>query len=100
MKLQFPPEVEEFRAEFSAWLDQNTPSAEESTERATSSGEDFGTSRPAVMSVSMNPTWTATTWVRWASNSSRIEFVSDLPRTPSGKVLKRELRERFGSPAA
>jgi long-chain acyl-CoA synthetase len=29
-----------------------------------------------------------------------IEFVSDLPRTPSGKVLKRELRERFGSPAA
>jgi long-chain acyl-CoA synthetase len=29
-----------------------------------------------------------------------IDFVSDLPRTPSGKVLKRELRERFGSTAA
>jgi len=27
-----------------------------------------------------------------------IEFVDDLPRTPSGKVLKRELRERHGSP--
>jgi long-chain acyl-CoA synthetase len=26
-----------------------------------------------------------------------IAFVDDLPRTPSGKVLKRELRERFGS---
>jgi long-chain acyl-CoA synthetase len=26
-----------------------------------------------------------------------IEFVDTLPRTPSGKVLKRELRERFGA---
>ena len=26
-----------------------------------------------------------------------IEFVDDLPRTPSGKVLKRALRERFGA---
>jgi long-chain acyl-CoA synthetase len=26
-----------------------------------------------------------------------LEFVGDLPRTPSGKVLKRELRERFES---
>src|SRR4051794_24883767 len=26
-----------------------------------------------------------------------IEFVAELPRTPSGKVLKRELRERFGA---
>ena len=26
-----------------------------------------------------------------------VEFVDELPRTPSGKVLKRELRERFGS---
>jgi long-chain acyl-CoA synthetase len=26
-----------------------------------------------------------------------VEFVGDLPRTPSGKVLKRELRERFGA---
>ena len=25
-----------------------------------------------------------------------VDFVADLPRTPSGKVLKRELRERFG----
>ena len=25
-----------------------------------------------------------------------IEFVDELPRTPSGKVLKRELRERYG----
>jgi long-chain acyl-CoA synthetase len=29
-----------------------------------------------------------------------VDFVTDLPRTPSGKVLKRELRERFGSRAA
>ena len=29
-----------------------------------------------------------------------VEFVDDLPRTPSGKVLKRELRERFRSRAA
>jgi long-chain acyl-CoA synthetase len=28
-----------------------------------------------------------------------VDFVSDLPRTPSGKVLKRELRERFASQA-
>jgi acyl-CoA synthetase (AMP-forming)/AMP-acid ligase II len=28
-----------------------------------------------------------------------IEFVDDLPRTPSGKVLKRELRERVKPPA-
>ena len=47
------------------------------TSRATSSGDDFGTFRPAVMSVSMKPTWTATTWVRWASSSSRSELVSD-----------------------
>lgn len=26
----------------------------------------------------------------------RIDFVGDLPRTASGKLLKRELRERFG----
>jgi long-chain acyl-CoA synthetase len=29
-----------------------------------------------------------------------IEFVDELPRTPSGKVLKRELRERHRAPAA
>ena len=29
-----------------------------------------------------------------------IEFVDDLPRTPSGKVLKRELRHRAGAPVA
>jgi acyl-CoA synthetase (AMP-forming)/AMP-acid ligase II len=29
-----------------------------------------------------------------------IEFVEDLPRTPSGKVLKRELRDRHRSAAA
>ena len=28
---------------------------------------------------------------------SWIDFVTELPRTPSGKVLKRELRERFSS---
>jgi long-chain acyl-CoA synthetase len=27
-----------------------------------------------------------------------VDFVADLPRTPSGKVLKRELRERYASP--
>ena len=27
-----------------------------------------------------------------------IEFVDGLPRTPSGKVLKRDLRERYASP--
>ena len=27
-----------------------------------------------------------------------IEFVDELPRTPSGKVLKRELRERHAGP--
>jgi long-chain acyl-CoA synthetase len=27
-----------------------------------------------------------------------IDFVDDLPRTPSGKVLKRELRDRYGLP--
>ena len=25
-----------------------------------------------------------------------VDVVSELPRTPSGKVLKRELRERYG----
>ena len=29
-----------------------------------------------------------------------IEFVDDLPRTPTGKVLKRELRERYAAPAS
>jgi long-chain acyl-CoA synthetase len=28
-----------------------------------------------------------------------VEFVAELPRTPSGKVLKRELRERYAAPA-
>jgi long-chain acyl-CoA synthetase len=28
------------------------------------------------------------------------EFVSELPRTPAGKVLKRELRERYARPNA
>jgi long-chain acyl-CoA synthetase len=27
-----------------------------------------------------------------------VELVQDLPHTPSGKVLKRELRERYGAP--
>jgi acyl-CoA synthetase (AMP-forming)/AMP-acid ligase II len=27
----------------------------------------------------------------------RIEFASDLPRNPSGKLLKRELREQYWS---
>jgi acyl-CoA synthetase len=27
----------------------------------------------------------------------RLEIVPELPRNPSGKVLKRELRERFGA---
>jgi non-ribosomal peptide synthetase component E (peptide arylation enzyme) len=27
----------------------------------------------------------------------RLEFVNELPRNPAGKVLKRELQERFGS---
>jgi long-chain acyl-CoA synthetase len=29
-----------------------------------------------------------------------VEFVSELPRSPAGKVLKRELRARYGSPGA
>ena len=29
-----------------------------------------------------------------------VEFVDELPRTPSGKVLKRELRERHERPTA
>jgi acyl-CoA synthetase (AMP-forming)/AMP-acid ligase II len=28
-----------------------------------------------------------------------VDFVAELPRTPSGKVLKRELRERYASGA-
>jgi long-chain acyl-CoA synthetase len=28
-----------------------------------------------------------------------VDFVGELPRTPSGKVLKRELRERYASPS-
>jgi acyl-CoA synthetase (AMP-forming)/AMP-acid ligase II len=26
-----------------------------------------------------------------------VDFVADLPRTPTGKVLKRELRERYAA---
>jgi acyl-CoA synthetase (AMP-forming)/AMP-acid ligase II len=26
-----------------------------------------------------------------------VDFVDDLPRTPSGKVMKRELRERYAA---
>ena len=29
-----------------------------------------------------------------------VEFVADLPRSPAGKVLKRDLRARYGSPPA
>ena len=29
-----------------------------------------------------------------------VEFVDELPRTPSGKVLKRELRERYRTVSA
>jgi acyl-CoA synthetase (AMP-forming)/AMP-acid ligase II len=29
----------------------------------------------------------------------RVEFVEEIPRNPTGKVLKRELRERFSGPA-
>jgi acyl-CoA synthetase (AMP-forming)/AMP-acid ligase II len=28
-----------------------------------------------------------------------VEFVDELPRTPTGKVLKRRLRDRFAAPA-
>ncbi len=35
MKLQFAPETEAIRAEFSAWLDANAPKPEDATERAT-----------------------------------------------------------------
>ena len=31
------------------------------------------------------------------SSRASVEFVTDLPRTASGKVLKRELRDRFAS---
>jgi alkylation response protein AidB-like acyl-CoA dehydrogenase len=39
MKLQFPAEVEAFRAEFAAWLDTHAPSADEASERSTSSAD-------------------------------------------------------------
>lgn len=29
----------------------------------------------------------------------KVEFVPEIPRNPSGKILKRELRERFPEPA-
>ena len=29
-----------------------------------------------------------------------VDFVADLPHTPSGKVLKHELRDRYRSPVA
>ena len=28
-----------------------------------------------------------------------VDFVTELPRTPTGKVLKRELRDRYTAPA-
>jgi acyl-CoA synthetase (AMP-forming)/AMP-acid ligase II len=28
-----------------------------------------------------------------------VEFVDELPRSPAGKVLKRDLRARYGQPA-
>jgi alkylation response protein AidB-like acyl-CoA dehydrogenase len=39
MKLQFPPEVEAFRAEFAAWLDSHVPRADEATLRPRSSAD-------------------------------------------------------------
>ncbi len=30
----------------------------------------------------------------------RVEFVDEIPRNPSGKILKRVLRDRFPGPAA
>ena len=39
MQLTFPDEVESFRAEFSAWLDENLPPASETTERPRSSAD-------------------------------------------------------------
>ena len=29
----------------------------------------------------------------------KVEFVTEIPRNPSGKILKRELREQFPDPA-
>ena len=39
VRLTFPDEVEAFRAEFSTWLDENLPPAEETTERPRSSAD-------------------------------------------------------------
>jgi alkylation response protein AidB-like acyl-CoA dehydrogenase len=39
MRLQFPDEVEAFRAEFAAWLDEHSPSAEEAVERPGSTAD-------------------------------------------------------------
>jgi alkylation response protein AidB-like acyl-CoA dehydrogenase len=39
MKLQFPPDVEAFRAEFAEWLDAHTPTPADATVRATSSAD-------------------------------------------------------------
>ena len=61
----------------SASTSESPASTPSSTRRATSSGDDLGTSSPAVMSVSMKPTWTATTCVCWPSSSRRSELVSD-----------------------
>ena len=39
MQLTFPDEVEAFRAEFSAWLDENLPPASGTTDRPRSSAD-------------------------------------------------------------
>jgi O-succinylbenzoate-CoA ligase len=61
---------------------------------------------PCAVVVQADPGLTAERVVEWCQGKlarykqpRRVEFVDVIPRNPSGKVLKRELRDRFPGPA-